>query len=90
MTHIKVGDIVKFGQDSSLEGHGIVLGIRVGVLGGTGTSSWRSGKGEWIWQQITTPVTDEVLVHGLLCDAYGWYASSNLELISSADSDALP
>ena len=31
MTHIKVGDIVKFGPGTDFEGHGIVLGVRTGV-----------------------------------------------------------
>ena len=90
MTHIKVGDIVKFGQGTDFEGYGIVLGVRTGVLGGTGTTSWRSStSGQWMWQQLVIPRADEILVHGLSCDAYGWYDSSNLELVSSADDGVL-
>ena len=85
MRKIRVGDIVRFGFGET--GAGVVLALREGVLGGTGIKSWKTQGGDWCWSEVVTPRSDEVLIHGLTSEAYGWYNSSDLELVSSLDDD---
>lgn len=73
------GDIVRLSEEVG-EGFGIVLAVRNGTIGGVPTRGWTTTRqGVTL---VTAPRSDEVLVHGLLTEAYGWFSAGSLDLVS--------